>query len=96
MYTWFQTAMMAQTVASTLSSRSPNSIKGRVASEGTDDHTGGVDEEGDLPFCKSCKNYGHQRRSSRLCLKNKKSKYYEGKTVEILRNRIMTQQLLPM
>jgi ribosomal protein L32 len=32
-------------------------------------------------FCNACQNYGHQRRSSRLCPKNKKSKYYEGKTV---------------
>jgi hypothetical protein len=40
---------------------------------------GSMSKERDRPFCRACKNYGHQRRSSRLCPKNKLSKYYEGK-----------------
>jgi hypothetical protein len=75
--------MMAPTVAPAMPSKSPNSLEAQVGSEGTDSHNGGVNKEGDRPFCKACKNYGHQQRSSRLCSKNKKSRYYEGKTVEI-------------
>ena len=47
-------------------------------------------------FCNACQNYGHQRRSSRLCPKNKKSKYYEGKTVQSYRNGNTIEKLLPM
>jgi hypothetical protein len=35
-----------------------------------------------IHIAKHAKNYGHQRRSSRLCPKNNKSKYYEGKTLK--------------
>jgi ribosomal protein L32 len=47
-------------------------------------------------FCNACQNYGHQQRSSRLCPKNKKSKYYEGKTVQSYRNGNTIKKLLPM
>jgi hypothetical protein len=30
------------------------------------------------PFCKACQSYGHKRRTSKLCPKNSKSKYYNG------------------
>jgi hypothetical protein len=42
----YQSAMMAPNVAPpTMPSRSPNSMEGRVGSEGNDDHNGGLDEE---------------------------------------------------
>ena len=47
-------------------------------------------------LCNACQNYGHQRRSSRLCPKNKKSKYHEGKTVQSYRNGNTIEKLLPM
>jgi hypothetical protein len=43
---------------------------------------GGFKHENNQPFCKACKNYGHQRRSSRLRPKDPKSNHYEGKTVQ--------------
>jgi hypothetical protein len=67
--------MMAPTIAEPLQSRNASSNEGPV-------NNGRMDDNGDRLFCKACKNYGHQQISSRLCLKNKKSKYYEGKTVE--------------
>ncbi len=45
------------------------------------DGAGGFEDENNRPFCKACKNYGHQRRSSRLCPKNPKGNHYEGKTM---------------
>jgi hypothetical protein len=66
-------AATSQTTKS--SSEKQSSSKGPVVDGG------GFEDENNQPFCKACKNYGHQRRSSRLCLKNPKSNHYEGKTV---------------
>ena len=46
--------------------------------------------EGDVvvasrPFCKACGNYGHQRRTSSLCTRNKRSKHYQGTCIDYLR-----------
>ena len=46
--------------------------------------------EGDVvvasrPFCKACGNYGHQRRTSRLCTQNTRSKHYQGTCIDYLR-----------
>jgi hypothetical protein len=67
----YQSAMMAPSVAAPSSSETPRSSEGPVGN-------GRMDNEGDGPFCKACKNYGHQGRCSRLSPKNKKSQYYEG------------------
>jgi hypothetical protein len=74
----YQSAMTAPTAAAALQSRDETTGEGAVNNEG-------IEEVADRQFCKACQNYGHQRRSSRLCSKNKKSKYYEGKTVESYR-----------
>jgi hypothetical protein len=59
----YRTAMMAPTVVTETPSNAP-AVDGSLG------------EERDCPFCRSCQNYGHQRRSSKLCPKNK---HYEGK-----------------
>jgi hypothetical protein len=69
----YQSAMMALSVVVPSSSETPRTSEAPVGN-------GRMNQDGDSPFCKACPNYGHQRRSSRLCPKNKKSKYYEGKT----------------
>jgi hypothetical protein len=66
-------AVTSQTTKS--SSEKQSSSKGPVVDGG------GFEDENNRPFCKACKNYGHQRRSSRLCPKNPKSNHYEGKTL---------------
>lgn len=38
-------------------------------------------KDGKVLYCKTCKNYGHQRRSSTKCRKNPASEYYEGEPV---------------
>jgi ribosomal protein L32 len=71
--------MTAPTAVAALQSRDETTGEGAVDNKV-------MDAVLDCQFCKACQNYGHQRRSSRLCPKNKKSKYYEGKTVESYRN----------
>ncbi len=49
-----------------------------------------VADEGDVvvasrPFFKACGNYGHQRRTSRLCTQNTRSKHYQGTCIDYLR-----------
>jgi hypothetical protein len=64
----YQSAMTAPTVVATETHSDAPVVDGSIS------------EERDRPFCRACQNYGHQRRSSRLCPKNiKLSKYYEGK-----------------
>jgi hypothetical protein len=57
---------------------------------GATDETEVVGEEGDVvvasrPFCRACGNYGHQRRTSRLCTQNTRSQHYQGTSVDCLR-----------
>jgi ribosomal protein L32 len=85
----YRSAMTAPTASAALQSRDERTGEGAVANEG-------IDEVADRQFYKACQNYGHQRRSSRLCLKNKKSKYYEGKTVESYRKGNTIEKLWPM
>ena len=68
-------AVTSQTTKSSLEKQS-SSQGGPVV-----DGAGGFEDENNRPFCKACKNYGHQRRSSRLCPKNPKGNHYEGKTM---------------
>jgi hypothetical protein len=71
----YRSGMMAPDQATPLSSEKECSNDGPVV-------TGGVlENENDRPFSKACQNYGHQRRSSRLCPKNPKSNHSEGKTL---------------
>jgi hypothetical protein len=72
----YQSAMMAPSVAVPSSSETPRTSKGAVENKGVNNSV-----IVKCQVCKACQNYGHQRRSSRLCPKNKKSKYYEGKTL---------------
>ena len=36
-----------------------------------------IDKNTSRPYCRACENYGHQRRTSKLCRLNPKSQYYE-------------------
>jgi hypothetical protein len=46
------------------------------------DQNGGVAGDITKVFCNACQNYGHQRRTSKLCHKNPKNKYYKGTCVD--------------
>ena len=71
----YQSRMMSPGQATPLSSEKEGLSDGPVV------NGGGLENEINGPFCKACKNYGHQRRSSRLCPKNPKSTHSKGKTV---------------
>jgi hypothetical protein len=85
----YQSAMTAPIAAAALQSRDETTGKDAVDNKG-------MDKVVDRQFCKACQDYGHQRRSSRLCPKNKKSKYYEGKTMESYRNGNTIEKCWPM
>jgi hypothetical protein len=53
----YRSAMMAPSVVVPSSSETPRTSEGPVSN-------GRMDKDGDGPFCKACKNYGHQRRST--------------------------------
>ncbi len=59
----------------------PSSSEKEGSSDGPVVDGGVMVNENSRSFCKACGNYGHQRRSSRLCTKNPKNIHYEGKTV---------------
>ena len=59
----------------------PSSSEKEGSSDGPVVDGGVMVNENSRSCCKACGNYGHQRRSSRLCTKNPKNIHYEGKTV---------------
>jgi hypothetical protein len=76
-----QTGNMYRSGIAVTSQTTKSSSEKQSSSKGPVVDGGGFEDENNRPFCKACKNYGHQCRSSRLCPKNPKSNHYEGKTL---------------